>query len=478
MTMMLREAQKQTLTRLIHTKRMLDRSQAGTGKTAPACVYTRYVVAHLNKRVIWIQPTSLINKNQSELIAWTGLQEFQVVKLVGTRAKKLEILKDNRIKVLLCTAEAFADYVLTTWPDLNGSEVFALICDEPHMYYRGYTSKRTQKFDTVCQRRPDLEVKFLTATPTPYGKLSSAYIYCRVIEPMFYKTYQFFLGTHAILDNFGSTTGWCNHQMLNDLLARNSICHTAREVYGQIEEYIVRDTVNLTGQHEVVYRQFEEMGVLELQESIDMGSAPAQATLRCRQILNHPHNIQIPIGWDASGQAVEFEQLNLIGKKATAKEERLAIYLAEGNPVAIFAPFVFEQERIKSYLESLGFRGGLINGSVSAVERNRVDTEFRAGNLDFVVASPKTAGIGFNWQHLDTIIFHSMDYGDDDFIQAVARAKRGVRENPLRIIILEYRDTIEQLMLVKVRANSISSHKANTETPVLDFPKMKEEEVV
>ena len=176
MTMMLREAQKQTLTRLIHTKRMLDRSQAGTGKTAPACVYTRYVVAHLNKRVIWIQPTSLINKNQSELIAWTGLQEFQVVKLVGTRAKKLEILKDNRIKVLLCTAEAFADYVLTTWPDLNGSEVFALICDEPHMYYRGYTSKRTQKFDTVCQRRPDLEVKFLTATPTPYGKLSTAYI--------------------------------------------------------------------------------------------------------------------------------------------------------------------------------------------------------------------------------------------------------------------------------------------------------------
>ena len=206
-----------------------------------------------------------------------------------------------------------------------------------------------------------------------------------------------------------------------------------------------------------------------------MGSAPAQATLRCRQILNHPHNIQIPIGWDASGQAVEFEQLDLIGKKATAKDERLAIYLAEGNPVAIFAPFVFEQERIKSYLESLGFRGGLINGSVSAVERNRVDTEFRAGNLDFVVASPKTAATGFNWGFLNTVIFHSMDYGDDGFTQAIARAKRGVREDPLRIIILEYRDTIEQLMLVKIRSSSIDSNKVSPECPVLTFPRYEGE---
>lgn len=471
MTLTLRDAQKQTLARLMHTPRMLDRSQAGTGKTAPACVYTRYVVKHLNKRVIWIQPTSLINKNQSELLAWTGLHESEIVKLVGTKAKKLEVLADTKAKVLLCTAEGFADYILNYWPDLKGSNVFAIICDEPHMYYRGYNSKRTQKFDTLCQRRADIEVKFLTATPTPYGKLTSAYIYCRVIEPMFYKTYRFFQGTHEVTDTFGSVVNWQNHEILNALLYRNSICHTSRQVYGEVEEYIVRDTVDLSGEHEKVYRQFEQEGVLELQESIDMGSAPAQATLRCRQILNHPHKIRIPVGWDASGQAVDFQHLDLIGQKATAKEERLASYMAEGNPVAIFAPFTFEQERIKIHLEKLGFRGGLINGSVSSVERNRVDTEFRAGNLDFVVASPKTAGTGFNWQHLDTIIFHSMDYGDDDFTQAVARAKRGVRPNPLRIVILEYRDTIEQLMLVKVRANSINSNKVSAECPVLTFPK-------
>ena len=476
MSLTLRDYQKQSLAKLIHTPRMLDRSQAGTGKTAPACVYTRYVVGHLKKRVVWIQPTSLIDKNHKEILMWTGLQEHEVVKLAGTRPKKLEILKDNRIKVFLCTAEAFADYMLAYWPDLKGSEVFAIICDEPHMYYRGYNSKRCQKFDTVCQRRPDIEVKFLTATPTPYGKLTSAYIYCRVIEPMFYKTYRFFQGTHEILDLFGSVTGWQNHEVLNQFLARYSICHTAHQVYGDVEEYIVRQTVKLLGKHEEVYRQFEEMGVLELQDSIDMGTAPAQSTLRCRQILNHPHNIQIPIGWDVSGKPAEFENLNLTKGKETGKDKLLAEYMAEGNQIAIFAPFVFEQEHIKEYLEGLGYKGGLINGSVSAVQRNQVDTEFREGKLDFVIASPQTAATGFNWGFLNTVIFHSMDYGDDGFTQAIARAKRGVRENPLRIVILEYENTIEQLMLVKIRRSSIDSNKVSPECPVLTFPRYEGEE--
>lgn len=476
MTLMLREEQKKTLSRLIHSPRVLDRSEAGTGKTAPACVYTRFKVRHQNYRVIWIQPTSLMDKNHQEIMNWTGLSTKEVVQLTGSRENKLNILHSD-FKVLLCTAEGFAGYVLKVFPDLRNSKVQAIICDEPHLYYRGYESKRCLAFDSVCQRRPEIEVKFLTATPTPYGKLSSAYIYCRVIEPMYYQTYRYFMQTHAVLDDYGSVMAWRNHDVLNAFMQKHSICVTARQVYGDVEQYIVRDTLTLKGKHEETYRKFEELGILDLQSSIETGSSPTQLTLRCRQILNHPRNIEIPTGWDVKGKPCEFETVNITGKNPTPKLERLAAYLAEGNQIAIFAPFVYEQEHIKEYLESVGFKGGLINGSVPKNARDKVDSDFRTGKLDFVVASPKTAGVGYNWGFLNTVIFHSMDYGDDDFTQAIARAKRGVRPNPLRIVILEYRDTIEQLMLIKVRANSISSNKVSPELPVLNFPRMEEEVV-
>src|SRR5690606_40315598 len=64
------------------------------------------------------------------------------------------------------------DWMLAEFPD-----IVQIVCDEPHLYYRGFNSKRTQFFANKIPNR--VRVHFLTATPTPRGKLTSAYIYCQ-----------------------------------------------------------------------------------------------------------------------------------------------------------------------------------------------------------------------------------------------------------------------------------------------------------
>ena len=61
------------------------------------------------------------------------------------------------------TAEAYAKYI----GDMRSkfTDIVQVICDEPHLYYRGFNSKRTQAF---VFNTPDWNrVNFMTATPNP-----------------------------------------------------------------------------------------------------------------------------------------------------------------------------------------------------------------------------------------------------------------------------------------------------------------------
>ena len=121
----------------------------------------------------------------------------------------------------------------------------------------------------------------------------------------------------------------------------------------------------------------------------------------------------------------------------TPKLDRILEYAEEGEPLIIFGTFTAEIEKIAEHLASKKYKVGVIHGGVPQNRRNNIDLEFQRGNLDVVVCSAATAGIGFNWGHVNTVIFHSLNYGDDEFLQAVALAKRGVRKEPLRIVVLE-----------------------------------------
>lgn len=495
------EKQIKSFTKAVVNRRFIDLSHAGTGKTPPACCLTGFAIqgkptrlgesetstsipfnlteqefsakkvigGPVTGRAIWIQPSSLMEKNRKELLMWnTFLNQDQVKVIKGTAIQKKKIALDPSVAIWVMTAEAFAAQyagMIKKFPD-----IIQIVCDEPHLYYRGFNSKRTQFF---VKHVPDsVRVHFLTATPTPRGKLTSAYIYCHMIQKSYYGCYDWFINTHADLDDYNNPTEWKNHETLWRFLENYSICWTAKDMYGDVDEYIVRDILTMHPKVEEAYRNFEAQGIADIQGAVLTATSGGVESLRVRQMLAHPHKISLPVEWDFSGQVIRREQFSLF-EGITPKLERLLEYAEEGKPLIIFGSFTAEIEAIAEALQKKHYKVGVIHGGVSQGMRNLIDGSFRNGDLEILVCSAATAGVGYNWGQVDTVIFHSLNYGDDEFLQAIARAKRGVRANPLRIVLLEYEDSIDQLIMWAVHHNSKSSNASNKNNPVIYFPSAK-----
>lgn len=67
--------------------------------------------------------------------------------------------------------------------------------------------------------------------------------------------------------------------------------------------------------------------------------------------------------------------------------------------------------------------------------------------------------MGFNWQHVDTVIFVSIDYKDSNFKQAMQRADRGTREYPLKVIRLYYDCAVEHRIFNIIKRKQQDSKK-------------------
>jgi superfamily II DNA/RNA helicase len=118
--------------------------------------------------------------------------------------------------------------------------------------------------------------------------------------------------------------------------------------------------------------------------------------------------------------------------------------MVDGGGLLVFAALIPEVERSANVLRDAGLRVGVIHGGVPADKRSDIDEQYQAGELDAVCATTDTAGTGYNWQRTTTIIIPSLGYGDDSLEQAIRRGERELREQPLRIIQLQYEDTIDQ----------------------------------
>ena len=420
-----------------------------------------------NCRVIWIQPSSLLEKNKQEILDWNiDLLPSQVKVVKGSTVQKKKIIQDQNVLVWLMTAEAYASYIREMRNTFH--DIVQVICDEPHLYYRGFNSKRTQSFVTGT---PDwVRVNFLTATPTPRGKLNSAYTYCHMIQKSYYGSYEFFMNTHAVMDEYNSVQYWLRPEVLRKFLENYSICWTAKDMYGDVEQKIFREELDMSKKIADVYNKFEDEGLAEIQDAVLEAKTGGTNSIRIRQILAHPHKMRLPAELDKKGNVISYHDL-CITDEITPKIQRIVEYAEEGEPIIVFGTFTEELEKIAAVLRAKNFRVGVIHGQVSQGRRAELDQEFRDGKLDVMVCSAATAGVGFNWGFVNTIIYHSLNYGDDEFLQAAARAKRGVRAVLLRLVILEYKNTADQLIMWAIHHNSKVSNSANRGNPIVYFPK-------
>jgi len=156
----------------------------------------------------------------------------------------------------------------------------------------------------------------------------------------------------------------------------------------------------------------------------------------------------------------------------TGKDERVQIHLTEGKKTLLFASLVPEQERLVKLCQDMGLRVGLINGNTDGKGRERIDAAAQRGDLDVIVASGPTAAVGYNWEMFDLVIFVSIDFLDVNILQAYRRASRGSRTTTLRVVMLRYRDSVDDRMFEIVKAKSQLANRVDPSRPVLEFEEL------
>lgn len=426
----LRDYQKKDLEFALSRDRSANFSEAGTGKspTFSMYIYMRYLIDGC--KTVFIMPGGIMKKNQEDVCNWSGWDETEVVIVKGDKNKRLEIYKRDEIKCFIISADTFGkewQILLENQPAIN-----CCVIDETHLLYISQASKRTQSLYAASRK-----IRFfLMNTGTPLnGRFSAVYPTLAIIEPRFYMNYQNFLNYHAVYDQFGRIVAWSRADKLRKALQMISVRHTFKECYPNSKGYMLfYEKAEMDENLKKNYDVLKVEALLELEDQNLDCSNPCVKAMRCRQLLSCAESMNLELKCDNSG-----------------KDDLLRVHLEtakqEGSRILIFSVFQAEQERIRKICEDMGLRTGLINGSVSNQKRGEIDVAFRNHKLDVVIASPKTASIGFNFGFAKEVIFVSMDYQDSSFEQGIQRLDRGQRENAIPVYIIGYKSDVERKIM-------------------------------
>ncbi len=488
-TVTLRPYQMEDLTFHIANPRSLNLSDPGTGKTPTVCVLIYYWYVEHNWKTVWVQPKSLLYKNRDELLRFTDFkpEDVEVLEVDSLQAKPseqrsltaflkagkgripkrflkyrrfwprlaagdtIDLISESQAKVILCGFRFMARF----WNRLLHWGAMAVAVDELHMGYGSHESQNTQSLFAmmkVCEGFVGMTGTLLN------GRLDSVYPAIHVIEPRYYGSYGGFRYQHVSFeDEYGRVLAWKNEAKIGQILLAHGVRHTFQEVYGEEPVVYLPDRVEMGEQMREAYDEFAEMAMLELEDGWLDGSLPGVNTIRARQIIAHP------------------ETMGLCKDEETAKDERLRIHVQDaierGDQLLLFSVHVAEQERLVRLLTSMGRRVGLFNSNTSTAERARLDKAFRLGQIDDIVGSPETMAVGWNWEHVNHVIFVSMDYTDVTFLQAYRRASRGTRTTTLRVTIMLYEDSIDYRVLDINYDKSVIANKVDSTRPVLTWIK-------
>ena len=441
----LRPYQEEHLGFFLNNKRAIDMSEAGTGKTPVMCLWI-YAQTQ-GGRVVWAMPKSLLAKNYEELLLWSNLTPEQITLVDGTKAQRAKQLARKSTKVFIMGFDAFAN----NWQEMRAAypDLVHLCIDEAHKGFSTHGSRDWRNENKFWgPKRTVMKYEFLKkggnylpATGTILnGRLTSAYPFLAMIESRYYGTYDKFLEWHAILDAYGKPAMWKNHEKLSRILDAHGKRITFEDAYGTENKQMFTVPCLMGTKQRKHYKEMEERSITELDDgALFEGEGGGVVIRRCLELMQNPEGLGIP-----EGDEGKLEQIKNLLQDAQA----------ENSPVLIFEFVKSAQPKWAKAAEDLGLKAAIMNGDVTGDARQWMDKNFRDGKIDVLVCSPDVAGVGFNWAHVNMIIFASLDWQDTTFIQNYRRAMRGVRDIALKIYILMYRSSIDGRIAQKINAKS------------------------
>ncbi|KAK8018038.1 hypothetical protein PG991_007228 [Apiospora marii] len=120
-----------------------------------------------------------------------------------------------------------------------------------------------------------------------------------------------------------------------------------------------------------------------------------------------------------------------------------------GHRVLIFSQFLMSLTIIEDFLTGLGLAHARIDGSISALEKQKRIDAYNAPDspLFAMLLSTRAGGVGINLATADTVIIYDPDFNPHQDIQALSRAHRIGQKNKVLCFQLMTKNTVEEKIM-------------------------------
>ncbi|KAI1813992.1 PHD/FYVE-zinc-finger like domain-containing protein [Poronia punctata] len=179
-----------------------------------------------------------------------------------------------------------------------------------------------------------------------------------------------------------------------------------------------------------------------------------------RQCLCHPFCFNGAI----EDKAVDAEQMHRNLVEASPKLMLLELMLPKlkekGHRVLIFSQFLHSLTIIEDFLSGMNMGYARIDGSLSALEKQKRIDAFNAPDsaLFAMLLSTRAGGVGINLATADTVIIYDPDFNPHQDIQALSRAHRIGQKNKVLCFQLMTKDTVEEKIMQMGRKKMALDH--------------------
>lgn len=436
-----RKHQISGLNRLLTNEHFGLYDKPGTGKTLIAHAYGFFWISE-GQRVIAVMPPNLIYQFKEELTeVYLGADRFVKCHLLNQSPNKRDKL--------------FTEWKAhKTWPQFlcMSYQMFAIEYQRLIGHYRvgifdecqalkNSESTLHKKVDAWKNQKGGTSAVFMTGTPI-HNELIDTYAMIHLTYPEAYASFGEFDRRHCeytkirlrepirtkrgkYIRSFKKRTGYRNENVINKNLYKHGRRVLKEEVIEVKQPTIIEVPVQLATKHLALYKKLVRERLIQLENELIIATNAQALRQKCLQIVTCPELFTDHM--DFKNHVVE-----------TCRELLDGIQMNETKAI-LFCNYQASVRNLAQYFEQ--YNPALMYGESSA-EKNR-QKFLKDATCRLLIANPKSAGAGFNFQSVcHNIIFTEPTGVPGDFQQCMDRVNRSGQKHLVNVWIVKALGTI------------------------------------
>lgn len=422
--------QKQTAAFLTLNQRGLVLNDIGTGKTQSALWAADYLLKTKQiRKVLIMSPLSTLERVWGDAI-FTGFPHRKFVVLHGTSERRLKLLSHDA-EFFIVNHDGFP--IIAP----HAHDMFDLIIVDEAAVLRNPSTRRFKVFRKWMDNNHSARLWLMTGTPTPNDPTDAWALAKLVNSPFCTKTYTAF--REQVMMKVGQWKFVPRPESMEIVrhILQPSVRYARDECFDLPDTIVQTREVPLTTEQKKHYQQMLKHFVTELAEERARGTITAvNEAVKLQKLVQ----IACGVAYGDDGQNIELDCSSRVSVVKELIEEA-------GEKVIVFVPLTGTLHMLEKEL-SKHWTVGVVNGQVSAAERNRIFHGFQQERDPRVlIAHPGTMAHGLTLTAASTIVWYGPVNSNEIYVQANGRIERIGKKKVSNVIHIQSTELEERMYL-------------------------------